>query len=64
MTAPAIKAALHQRKATGAPGPRSMRELAAAVGVKPSVFSHYVHGRRSWPPETLAAVRAVLPEVP
>ena len=60
MTAPEIRAALYRRKATGAPGPRSMRELAAAVGVKPSALSHYAHGRRSWPPETLAAVRAIL----
>ena len=60
MTAPEIRAALYQRKANGAPGPRSMRELAAAVGVKPAALSHYAHGLRSWPPETLAAVRAVL----
>lgn len=62
VTAPALRAALFARKAEGAAGPRTLRELATAVGVKPSVLGHYLAGRRAWPPGLTDRIRAIVPE--
>ena len=60
----AVRAAINARSKAMSDGPRSMADLARAIGVRPSTLHLQLTSRRPMPAETAAAIRAVLPEIP
>ena len=58
-----VKAALAARRKAQAQGPRSISDLASALGVRLSTLHLQLNGRRPMPAETVAAIRRALPEI-
>ena len=63
MNGDSIKEALSARKKAGAAGPRTVAELAAAVGANRTALHDALAGRRPMPVDVAAAIRRALPEV-
>lgn len=59
----AVETALAARKDAGASGPRTVSDLARALGLRRSTLHRYLTGVRAMPAHIAAAIRAVLPEI-
>lgn len=46
---PDLKAWLAERREAQSPGPRTLKDLAIALGVSPEALYNYVTGARTWP---------------
>lgn len=60
----AVESALAARKDAMRGGPRTVADLARALGMRPSTLHIYLTGRRTMPAHVAAAIRAALPEMP
>ena len=63
MTANAIRAALKARKAAQSTGPRSLTDLAHAIGYALPSLHQAIAGRRHMPADMLAGILRELPEL-
>lgn len=58
-----IAEALQARKTAQSPGPRSLSDLAAALGMDKGNLHRTVNGVRPMPPQLAARIAELLPEV-
>jgi hypothetical protein len=58
-----VAAALRARLESMAHGPRTLADLARAIGIRPDSMRHGLSGARQIPPATEALIRAALPEL-
>lgn len=58
-----VQAALDARKASQANGPRTMADLARAIGANRGNMHNFLTGAKPMPAATEAAIRAALPEL-
>lgn len=62
--AAAVRAALEGGREMQLDGPRTVSDLARALGLRRSTLHRYLTGARAMPADVEAAIRAALPEIP